>query len=72
MTSNLYYRLYCTNITCINVIRDYNPHLKSNIESKKLQKKKKKKKEKEICVNKDEISVEKKLIFNTLTCTIHV
>ena len=68
MTSNLYYRLYCTDITCINVIRDYNPHLKSNIESKYITKEK----EKESCVNKDEISVEKKLIFNTLTCTIHV
>ena len=64
MTSNLYYRLYCTNITCINVIRDYNPHLKSNIESKYITKEKEK--EKESCVNKDEIGVEKKKKFLTL------
>ena len=61
MTSNLYYRLYCTNITCINVIRDHNPHLKpfDQLLKLKIYKEKEKEKEKENCVNKDEISVEK-------------
>ena len=59
MTSNLYYRLHCTNITCINVIRDHNPHLKPFDWLLKLKIYKEKEKEKENCVKKDEISVEK-------------